>query len=91
MKSRKSKRSARRSRRSRKSKVRISIDKDTAIVGYKFNEALSTRRAALRRAVGKLGRNTLIRRLNALSIVHKNTNPAYSAKAKADMHYVQSL
>ena len=33
----------------------------------------------------------MIRKFNALSILHKNKNPKYSRKAREDMRYVQSL
>lgn len=36
-------------------------------------------------------RNTLIKKLNALYVLQKNTNPMYAKKARSDMKWVQSL
>jgi hypothetical protein len=93
-KSRKSGRSGRKSNRSgRKSRssVRIPISKEGAIKGYRLTSSASERRNAVRRAAAKAGKTSIIRRLNALSIMHKNSNVAYSKRAKADMKYVQTL
>ncbi len=84
-------RRSQRSRRARKSKVRIPIGKEKIIENYSLKSSADKRRQAVRKAVSKLGKTTVIRRLNALSIVHKNTNVMYSNRAHADMKYVQEL
>lgn len=49
------------------------------------------RRNALKKAIKKIDKNTLIRKLNVLAILHKNTNPIYSKRAKKDLKFIQSL
>lgn len=49
------------------------------------------RRAALVRAVRAHGPTYVIRKLNVLAIYTKNTDPALSAKYRADMKFVQAL
>jgi len=57
--------------------------------GYSLKSLAPRRRLALKKSVKAYGRGTLIKKLNALSILHKNTNPVYSHKARNDMKYVQ--
>lgn len=78
-----------RSRSRSRSLVRIPIDKETQISGYHLSASELSRHRAINANMPRLGKNTLIRRLNALSIVHRNKNPRYSARARADMVYVQ--
>lgn len=87
--SKRSKRSKRSSRSRRSKGVKIPIDKDTQIAGYHFSLPNKKRYQVLNKAVKKLSYATVIRRLNALSIVHKNTNPKYSKIAKFDMKYLK--
>ena len=53
--------------------------------GYRLSETRPSRQAALRKALKHIPRNTLIRKLNVLSILHKNTNPLFSRRAKEDL------
>lgn len=57
--------------------------------GYKLNKTAEQRRKSLKRASKDFQKNTLIKKLNALSILQKNTNPVNSRKAHYDMKWVQ--
>jgi hypothetical protein len=57
--------------------------------GYKLKLKADQRRKSLKKASKKFEKNTLIKKLNALSILQKNTNPINSRKAKYDMKWVQ--
>ena len=58
--------------------------------GYSLKKNKNLRQKSLKKSMNKFGRNTLIRKLNALHVLHKNTNPSYSRKARSDMKWVQS-
>lgn len=58
-------------------------------LGYDHVARASTRHAALDRAVRRYGRNSTIRKLNAISTYTKRTLPSRSRVYKTDMHYVQ--
>lgn len=57
--------------------------------GCHLTKPRQERQNALKKAMKKFDRNTMIRKLNALSILQKNTNPNYSRKAKTDMTFIQ--
>jgi hypothetical protein len=57
--------------------------------GYSLKSLATKRRSALKRSVKAYGRGTLIKKLNVLSVLHKNRYPVYSRKARYDMKYVQ--
>lgn len=57
--------------------------------GYKLSKSRNERQEALKKAMKKFNTNTMIRKLNALSILQKNVNPKYSRKAKSDMRFIQ--
>jgi hypothetical protein len=63
---------------------------DLTKYGYSLKNKATLRRKSLKNSNKKIDKNTLIRKLNALSILQKNTNPVYSRKAKYDMKWVQS-
>lgn len=59
----------------------------------KFNYGLtkkqSKRRGSLKKANSKMTRGQLVKKLNALRILHRNTNPIYAKRAEKDMKWVQ--
>ena len=57
--------------------------------GYSLKSRATRRHLALKRSVKAYGRGTLIKKLNALRVLHKNTHPVYSNKAHNDVKYVQ--
>lgn len=57
--------------------------------GYGLKHPRSVRRRALDKSMKEFDKNTLIRKLNVLSIYNKNTNPSYSRKAREDMNYIR--
>ena len=57
--------------------------------GYSLKSKATRRHSALKKSVKAYGRGTLIKKLNALRVLHKNTHPVYSHKAHNDVKYVQ--
>ena len=62
---------------------------DLSKYGFSFKKTAKQRRQSLKKANKNIDKGTLIRKLNALSILQKNTNPIVSKKAKYDMKWVQ--
>ena len=60
-------------------------------VGYSVDKSVKSRHAAVKRAVDKYGRNSTIRKLNAVAVYTRRTSPAKSKKFKADMKFAQKL
>lgn len=60
-------------------------------IGYDVNKSNLSRHRALNRGVKEYTKNTMIRRLNAISTLLKNTSPKKSEIFKKDMYYVQRL
>lgn len=56
--------------------------------GYTLDKKAADRRKALDKAVKAEGHLAVIRKLNALSILQKNTNPVNSRKFKYDQQWV---
>jgi hypothetical protein len=59
-------------------------------VGYDVSAPTSRRHAAVDKAVKKYGRNSTIRKLNAVAVYTRRTSPAKSRTFKSDMKYVQT-
>ncbi len=57
--------------------------------GYSLKLRATMRHSALKKSVKAYGRGTLIKKLNALRVLHKNRHPVYSHAALNDMKYVQ--
>ena len=57
--------------------------------GYNLSLKAEPRRKALKKAVKAEGTLTVFRKLNALSILQKNTNPVNSRKFKYDANWVK--
>ncbi len=58
-------------------------------VGYDPVASAPSRHAALDKAVKRYGRNSTIRKLNAIATYTKRTVPSRSKTYRTDMHYVQ--
>ena len=62
---------------------------DLKSLGYDHVASASTRHSALDKAVRRYGRNSTVRKLNAIATYTKRTIPSRSRVYKTDMHYVQ--
>ena len=58
-------------------------------VGYDPVAPASSRHAALDKAVSRYGRNSTIRKLNAIATYTKRTVPSRAKTYRKDMHYIQ--
>lgn len=58
--------------------------------GYRLDDSETVRHQSLGKARKHIPYATLIRKLNAIRILHKNTNPTYSNKLKQDMKWLKS-
>jgi len=58
--------------------------------GYSSFKNVLERHESLKKAVKNIGKNTVIKKLNAVAILNKNTNPKIAGKFKADMQWVQN-
>jgi hypothetical protein len=63
---------------------------DLSRYGYSLKSTEQERKKALDKAVNKYSKNTMIKKLNVLRVLHKNTNPKYASRAYTDMKYIQS-
>jgi hypothetical protein len=59
--------------------------------GYHVHSADRTRHSALIKAHTKYGTSTVVKKLNAVRVLTKNTNPIVSKIYKKDIAYVQGL
>jgi len=59
--------------------------------GYSIKVGKERRQRALRKAKKHIPHTTLIRKLNALAILFKNTKPHYAKRAKVDMEYLRNI
>ena len=57
--------------------------------GYSLKKGAEDRVKALRKAMNAYSYATLVRKLNVLSILHKNTNKTYASRARKDLAWVQ--
>ena len=57
--------------------------------GYRLAHSFETRKKALSKSLKEYSTATLWRKLNALQILHRNTNPYYSRKVKRDMEWLR--
>jgi hypothetical protein len=58
-------------------------------LGYSHTLPAAQRHEAIDKAVSKYGRNSTIRKLNAIATYTKRTAPSRSKTYKTDLHYVQ--
>lgn len=57
---------------------------------YSSSKSEKQRREALKNAINKLGYSTIIKKLNAVKILNKNTNPRVSNTFNKDMIWIQN-
>ncbi len=57
--------------------------------GYHGRESVAKRHTALRKAERAYGSTNLIRKLNAIYVLNRNTNPSIAAKFKSDENWVR--
>jgi hypothetical protein len=76
-----------------KVQIKLKHEGSLEIYGYHIKDTRDTRRVALRKAFAdrktRAKLNTLIARINVLSIYFKRTNPLYASRAKEDEKFVQ--
>jgi hypothetical protein len=76
--------------------VRIKLKHEGSLekYGYHISDTRDTRRKALRKVFAdrksREGLNTLIARINVLSIYFKKTNPLYASRANEDESFVRT-
>lgn len=58
-------------------------------LGYSVNQKATTRRRAVDRAVGKYGKLSALRKLNAVAVYTRRTSPKKSKTFKSDVRYIQ--
>ena len=56
--------------------------------GYHLSSNATDRRKALTKAIKRYDALSVFRKINAISSLQKNTNPSYSAKARADANWI---
>lgn len=56
--------------------------------GYHLSSNATDRRKALTKAIKRYDALSVFRKINAISILQKNTNPTYSNKARADANWI---
>jgi hypothetical protein len=59
--------------------------------GYSTSKSPSSRHASLRKAVKAYGGTSVIRKLNAVKVLNRNTNPRISKIFGSDMTWVQKI
>jgi hypothetical protein len=57
--------------------------------GYSLKDGRNTRINALKKAVKHIPYKSMVGKLNVLTILHKNTNPIYSRRARHDLEWIQ--
>jgi hypothetical protein len=62
---------------------------DLTAFGYSHTKGTTARHEAIDKAVSRYGRNSTIRKLNAIAVYSKRTAPSRSRIYKRDMRYVQ--
>lgn len=58
-------------------------------IGYNVNKSDLSRHRAINKGIKEYSKNTMIRRLNAVSVFLKNSSPKKAKIFKKDMYYVQ--
>lgn len=61
--------------------------------GYSLKIGADSRQRALKKVLksGKYNENELIRKINALAVLHKNTKPLYTRRAQMDMKFLRKI
>ena len=58
--------------------------------GYKIKESPKKRHTALRKAVSSLGYSNVMKKVNALGVLMRNTEPAYAREITDDKDFIQN-
>jgi len=58
---------------------------------YSIHNKQKNRKRSLKKAVKVYGKNIVIKKINAVRVLNKNTNPKISEIYKKDLEYVKSL
>lgn len=58
---------------------------------YSVHNKHKSRKRSLKKAVKVYGKNVVIKKINAVRVLNKKTNPKISEIYTKDLHYVQSL
>ncbi len=69
--------------------ITIKGDDSLKKYGYSLKIPASRRHTALNKAMKAYGYGTTVKKVNALSILLKNTSPTYAARAKSDVKYMK--
>lgn len=56
--------------------------------GYHSSETAAKMHAALKKAISAYDRNSVIRKLNAVYVLNRNTNPTVAEKFRSDQRWV---
>ena len=67
----------------------IKISKQGALDGYKTKDLAKIRRSILDKYLKLYGYASVVKRLNAISILNKNRNPTVSEIMKKDIRFIQ--
>jgi hypothetical protein len=79
-------------RKTKKNKKQLFTLKKGDLTKYGYHISTSnatTRHKALGKARKHYPHNSLIRKLNALAVLHKNRNPIYTKRARSDMNFLR--
>lgn len=71
--------------------IKISKPGSLKSLGYRLNETSTKRDAALKKILKKYGYSTSIKKLNAISVLFKNTEPSLHKKLQRDISYIRKL
>lgn len=68
----------------------ITVRGDLTRLGYRLKErSAKKRRQALKKAVRKYGYANVVRKVNALAVLMKNTHPTYAKRARSDVEWLK--
>lgn len=71
--------------------IKISHPGSLSKYGYALSKTASERDSALKKILKAYGYSTTIKKLNAIAVLFRNTQPAYTRKLERDMGYVRKL
>lgn len=71
--------------------IKISHPGSLSKYGYALSKTASERDVALNKILKAYGYSTTIKKLNAIAVLFRNTQPAYTRKLERDMGYIRKL
>jgi hypothetical protein len=71
--------------------IKISKPGSLKDLGYHLRDTTTQRDAALKKILKKYGYSSSIKKLNAIAVLMKNTEPGYHRKLQRDMGYIRKL